>query len=168
MTDYLLPPFGQINLDALNEEYRSELEFNGKTITLDINFAKTNIEKSAMDTIKFFLENIGKFDKQNIGYINGDFDDEDGDTVKEYVTFHVEELGDEFLEQIDIASDQTDKEQQFLKKLHLTRAGLYPDGKYDTSYFAVFDYTVSKDLTDQLIVVSTDDKGNLDHLSWES
>ena len=72
-----------------------------------------------MDTIKFFLENIGKFDKQNIGYINGDFDDEDGDTVKEYVTFHVEELGDEFLEQIDIASDQTDKEQQFLKNKFL-------------------------------------------------
>ncbi|MDX2067919.1 MAG: DUF2004 domain-containing protein [Haliscomenobacter sp.] len=168
MTYYLLPPFGQINLDALNEEYRSEIEFNGKTITLDINFAKTNIEKSAMDTIKFFIENIDTFDRQNKVNINSDFNDENGDTVKEYVTFHIEELGDEFLEQIDITSDQTDKEQQFLKKLHLTRIGLYPDGKYDASNFAVFDYTVSKDLTDQLIVVNTDEKGNLDHLSWES
>ena len=66
MTDYLLPPFGQINLDALNEEYRSELEFNGKTITLDINFAKTNIEKSAMDTRRtrkeVSLEIIAKYE----------------------------------------------------------------------------------------------------------
>jgi hypothetical protein len=168
MTDYLLPPFGQINLDALNEEYRSELEINGKIITLDINFAKANIEKSAMDTIKFFIENIDTFDKQNNGYIKSDYEDENGDTVKEYVTFHTEELGDEFLQQIDITSDQTDKEQQFLKKLHLTRVGLYPDGKYNASNFAVFDYTVSKDLTDQLIVINTDEKGNLDHLSWES
>ena len=85
MRYYLLPPFGQINLDALNEEYRSEIEFNGKTITLDINFAKTNIEKSAMDTIKFFIENIDTFDRQNKVNINSDFNDENGDTVKEYV-----------------------------------------------------------------------------------
>lgn len=168
MTDYLLPPFGQINLDALNEDYRSQIELNGKYISLDINFAKTSIAKNAMDTIKYFIENINDFDKQNKGYINIDFNDENGKTVKEYVGFHVEELGDEFLEQIGIDSNEMDKEQQFLTKLHLTRVGLYPDGKYNTSYFAVFDYTVNKDLTDELIVVNTDDKGNLYHLSWES
>jgi hypothetical protein len=163
-----LPPFGLINLDALNEDYCSNLEFNGKTITIDINFAKTNTEKSAMDSIKFFIENIDNFDRENIGYIQGDFDNVNGHTVKDYVTFHVEALGDEFLKKIDIASDQDDKGQQFLKKLHLTRVGFYPDGKYDTSYFAVFDYSVGKDLTNQLIVVKTDDKGNLSHLAWES
>ena len=43
-----------------------------------------------------------------------------------------------------------------------------PLEEHDTSYFAVFDYTTNRDLTDQLIVVKTDDHGNLDHLSWES
>ena len=168
MTDYSLPYFGQINLNALNEYYDAVIDLNDKNVKLDINFDKTTIEKFSMDKIKPFIENIGNFDKQNKSYIDKDFNDENGDTVKEYVTFHVEELGDEFLEQINIDSNQIDKEQQFLTKLHLTRVGLYPDGKYNTSYFAVFDYTVNKDLTNQLIVVKTDDKGNLDHLSWES
>jgi len=88
--------------------------------------------------------------------------------VREYVTFHVEELGEEFLEEIGIDSNETEKEQRFLNQLHLTRVGIYPDGKYDTSCFAVFDYSVNRDLTDQLIVVNTDAMGNLDHLSWES
>lgn len=42
------------------------------------------------------------------------------------------------------------------------------DGKYGTPHFAVFDYTVGRDITDQLIVVNTDAGGNLDFLSWES
>lgn len=42
------------------------------------------------------------------------------------------------------------------------------DGKYGTPHFAVFDYTVGRDITDQLIVVNTDAGGNLDLLSWES
>lgn len=46
--------------------------------------------------------------------------------------------------------------------------GLYPDGKYDTSYFTVFDYMVNQELSDQLIVVKTDHQGYLDQLFWES
>lgn len=81
--------------------------------------------------------------------------------------FHLDELGDDFLAHIGI-SNSIDKTQQFLNKLYLTRIGLYPDGKYDTSYFAVFDYTVNRELSDQLMVVKTDHQGHLDHLSWES
>jgi len=51
MTNYVLPPFGQINFNDLNEYYATEREMNGETINLDINFDKTTIEKSAIDTI---------------------------------------------------------------------------------------------------------------------
>ena len=168
MTEYLLPPFGQINLESLEEYYSSDIELNGKIIQIDINFANNSIDKTSMDIIKSFIENISNFDKQNKAHIETDFNDEKGDTVKEYVTFHIEELGDEFLNEIGIDSTDTEKEKLFLNKLHLTRVGLYPDGKYDTSSFVVFDYSVNRDLTDQLIVVNTDEKGNLDYLSWES
>lgn len=168
MAEYTLPYFGKLQTENLEEYYNVDIEFSGKEIQIDLNFENKTIDIVTFDKLKNFVENITKFDKQNQGYIKSDFDDEHGDTIKEYVTFHIEELGDDFLGQIDISRDNTDKEQAFLKKLYLTRVGLYPDGKYDTSYFAVFDYSVNKDLTDQLIVVKTDENGNLDHLSWES
>ncbi|SFN51705.1 hypothetical protein SAMN05421738_1142 [Algoriella xinjiangensis] len=167
MTEYTLPHFGKLQVENLEEYYNVDIELGGKEIQIDLNFENKTINIEDFDTIKHFIENIENFDKQNQHYIKSDYDDENGNTVKEYVTFHIEELGEEFLEQINI-DNQTDKEQQFLTKLNLTRVGIYPDGKYDTSYFAVFDYTVNKELTDQLIVVKTDNKGNLDHLSWES
>ncbi len=168
MIEKTLPHFGKLQTENLEEYYNVDIEFKGKEIQIDLNFENKTIDTATFDKIKKFLENIGEFDKQNQSYIKSDFDDENGDTVKEYVTFHIEELGDEFLEQIDISSDDVDKEQTFLTKLDLIRVGLYPDGKYNTSYFAVFDYTINRDLSDQLIVVNIDENGTLDHLSWES
>ncbi len=168
MTDYSLQPFGQINLLALEEGYQAQIEISGKSIRLDINFAKTSIKKEVMNTIKHFIENISEFNKRNKEHIRNSFNDENVTTVKEYVAFHIEELGDEFLKRLNIDTKSTDKEHQFLEKINLTRVGLYPVGKYEASNFAVFDYTVSEELTDQLIVVNTDDEGNIDYLSWES
>jgi hypothetical protein len=39
----------------------------------------------------------------------------------------------------------------------LIRIGLYPDGKYGTEYFGVFDYSIEIDgkMSDQLLVVKT-------------
>lgn len=168
MAEKTLPHFGKIQTEDLEEYYNVAVEFDGKDIQIDLNFENKAIDTTTFDKIKNFIENIRNFDKQNRGYIKNDFNDENGDTVKEYVTFHIEELGNDFLEQIGISSDNNEKERAFLTKLHLTRVGLYPDGKYGTSYFAVFDYSANKDITDQLMVVKTDENGNLDHLSWES
>lgn len=55
-----------------------------------------------------------------------------------------------------------------LKKLKLGRIGFYPDGKYGTESFAVFDYIVDRELSNQIIVVNIDKKGNLINLAWES
>jgi len=178
MTDYLLPPFGQINLSSVNEYYEAEIESEGKQIRLDLNLAKTAIKEDAMDTIRHFIENINNFDITNKSYIDKDYNDENGDTVKEYIDFHIEELGEDKLAQlIDYDNKEITPEKQLLKKLTLERVGLYPDGKYDTQYFAVFDYTFEgnvysidgrRTITDQIIAVKTDNRGNLDHLAWES
>lgn len=178
MAEYLLSPFGQINLTSLNEEYDTVIELDGKKIRIDINFDKKTIEKTAMDIIKKFIENIGTFDKQNMEFIEKDFNDENGDTVKEYIDYHIDEaLEKEKLEQlIDYKNKEITPEKQLLSKLTLERVGLFPDGKYESEYFAVFDYTFEgnvyiegrRTITDEILVVKTDKNGNLDHLSCES
>lgn len=166
MENYQMPYFGEINISALEEYYDAEIELNGSPVSIDINFKNSSIDQALALTIAEFLENISGFNKQNKTVIADDFNSEDGE-VRNYVTFHIEELGSDFLEQLAISHGSSDKEQQLLAKLKLVRIGLYPDGKYDEC-FAVFDYTIDRELTDELIVVKTDKDGNLDHIAWES
>jgi hypothetical protein len=62
------------------------------------------------------------------------------------------------------------QELQLLNKLRLIRVGLYPDGKYGTDHFATFDYSIDIDgePCNYLLVVNTNEKGDLDHITWES
>ncbi len=179
MKDYLLPYFGQIDLDSLKEEYYGEIEFNGKEISVDINFENKSISETKMDIIKNFIENISDYDTQNKTYIENDYNNENGDVVKEYVKFHFEELENELSEHklIDLNNKKISLENQLLNKMQLERIGFYPDGKYETASFAIFDYTLEgneynsdgrRKITDQIIVVNTDENGKLDNIGWES
>lgn len=178
MIDYLLPPFGQINLTSLNGEYRAVIQLANKEIRIDINFKNTAIEKAAMDNVKNFIDNISKFDKQNLDFIEKDFNDDNCKTVKEYIEFHIEEaLDQEKLTQlIDYQNNEITAEKQFLSKLRLERVGLYPDGKYGTEHFAVFDYTPEgnvyfegrRTITDEILVICTDKNGKMAYITMES
>ena len=53
---------------------------------------------------------------------------------------------------------------RFRAAIHLVRIGLYPDDED----VAVLDYTISKDLTDYLIVVNFDEQRRLASISMES
>lgn len=165
-----LPHFESINLQELKEYYVVEIDLNGRKTSIDLNFKNNSIDKDAIETIKTFLENINKFDKQNESYISNDFKEGDGET-KEYINFYFDELEqDELSNIIDIHDVNTPKETLLLNKLKLNRIGLYPDGKYDSNYYAVFDYSIdiNNEPCEQLLVVKTNEKGALDHIAWES
>lgn len=162
-----LPHFGHIDISALQECYDAEMDWNGKTIRLDLNFEDTQMDEDMLDNIERFIKNIPSFAKQNMAYIQDNYEDEGGQ-VKEYISFHAEELGDDFFAQLKIDRHGANVEQQLLSKLSPVRVGIYPDGKYGVDCFAVFDYALNTDFSDELIVVNTDEDGNLDHISWES
>jgi hypothetical protein len=43
--------------------------------------------------------------------------------------------------------------------------GIYPDSE---ARFAVFDYSLGRNITDDLVVICTDENGNLDYITMES
>lgn len=170
MTNFNLPYFEEINSQELQEYYVAKIDLNERKISIDLNFENNTIDQSAMETIKHFLENIDKFDKQNKTYLENDFKIEDGQTL-EYIEYYFDELEqDEISTIINIHDTSTSKEILLLNELKLKRIGLYPDGKYNTDYYAVFDYSIDIDgePCDQLLVVKTDKIGDLDHIAWES
>ncbi|MBC7534634.1 MAG: DUF2004 domain-containing protein [Ferruginibacter sp.] len=160
-----LPHFGSIESSSLEEYYETIITFNGIKIKIDLNFENKTSEPDRLQTVKNFIENIRIYDLNNKGYINDDYTDAEADTVKSYLAYHLEELGgDELSDLIDTGSKSIDHEKQLLKKLHLVRVGIYPNNK---GPFAAFDYSIGPEITAYLIVVNTDENGNLDYLTME-
>ncbi len=166
MTEYTLPHFGQLATENLEEYYDVDIEFNGNEIQIDLNFDNKAIDIATMDKVKNFIENIEKFDNLNKTYILDDYNDEEGDTVKFYLEDHLEEIGkDELSTLINFDDTTIELEQQLLAKLKLVRVGLYPESEDN---FAIFDYSIGQDITNYLVVINTDENGQLEYMTMES
>lgn len=166
MEKYQLSIFGEIDLENLADYYEGELEYDNRNISLDLNFESSSTDEELMEIIQKFIQNISKYDAKNRNYIEEDFYNKDGETIKEYCDFHINEIGKEKLKEV-IVSDTSSKNfsEQIMKNLKLIRIGIYPE---NDDNFAVFDYTFNKDLTNYVIAISTDVQGQLDYMSMES
>lgn len=166
MAEYALPYFGNLPTENLEEYYDVDIELNGNEIQVDLNFEHQTVDTLILDKVKNFIEKLEKFDKLNKTYILNDYNDEDGDTVKFYLEHHLEEVDKEELTKLVNFDDTiTEPEQQLLSKLKLVRVGLYPDNEDN---FAIFDYSIGKDITNYLVVINTDENGQLDYMTMES
>lgn len=166
MANYSLPYFGDLDPKDLEEYYEVEIDFEGQELQIDLNFEDDSIDVKRLDVVKKFMENIPNWDKKNKQYIEEDYASEEGDTVREYIEHHLEEIGKEELSKsMDLGGPEEDTHKQLIKSLRLVRVGLYPDKEGD---FAVFDYSIGPELTQYLVVINTDENGNLDYMTLES
>jgi hypothetical protein len=166
MAHFSLPHFGPLDPESLDAYYDVEMAFNNRTIEVDLNFENNTIDPKRLETVLRFIENIRIFDINNKGYIAKDYNNEDGDTVKDYLQHHLQELGiAELGSLMDPGTKKDTYEKQLLQKLHLVRVGIYPDSE---DQFAIFDYSLGKDITNYLVVIFTDENGNLDYMTLES
>ena len=164
MPSFKLPHFGVIDPTNLDEYYDVDIDFNNKEIQIDLNFESKTITVERLEILRHFIENIRIHDINNKKHIENDFSD--GDTVQEYLENHIEELATDDLAQLIGSNIKTvDQPKLLLKKLHLIRVGLYPDSK---EQFAIFDYSLGQELTNYLVVINTDENGNLDYITMES
>ncbi|AZB00233.1 DUF2004 domain-containing protein [Chryseobacterium joostei] len=166
MAEYTLPYFGQLSTDNVEEYYDVNIDFNGNEIQVDLNFESESTDGTKLDQVKNYLENIEKFNRLAKSYILEDYHNEEGDTVKFYLEHHLEEVEQEELSTLINFDDVTvEPEKQLLKKLELVRIGLYPDNEEG---FAILDYSIGKEITNYLVVINTDQNGQLDYMAMES
>ena len=166
MAKFVLPHFGELDLDSPEAYYDGEIEFNGKAVRLDMSFDNETIDAQRLEVVKGFLEKLPEWNEKNNKAILKDYKDEDGNTVRDYLEFILEELDKGELSKLINLEDKSVKPiDQLLKKLHLVRVGLYPDGE---DAFAIFDYSIGKDVLDHVVVLSTDEKGKLEYMTMES
>lgn len=163
-----LPYFGEINLQELKEYYDATTDTG---ISLDLNFEHTAIDASRAELIKQWLLDLETLHAANMAEIRQDIQNEES-TTYDYIRYYIDDLSEEEMTGI-IGTVESDEEKTaaLLSKLELKRVGFYPDGKYDTTYFAVFDYTIdiNGDPCDQLLVLKWGETPRqIEETSWES
>ena len=166
MITYTLPHFGKLPIISLKENYEVDIDLKGNEIHLDLNFDLEYVTTSTLEKVKNFLENLEQFDDLNKIHILNDFNNGNDGSVKMYLEHHLAEVDKAELDTIiDFDNTETEPIQQLLAKLKLVRVGIYPKNKEN---FAIFDYSIGKDITNYLIVINADENGKLDYLTMES
>lgn len=163
MDTYQLPFFGTVNLSSGEGCFGGEITLEGRNVALDFNVS--------METTKATLEVVSQFvydvvDKVKIARDEMKKSLENDEDVADYLQHHVEELSmEELSEMIDLSKDESSYKQQLCSCFYLKRIGFYPDNEDE---FVVLDYTINDELTDYLISVYFDSKGQFSYLSMES
>lgn len=167
---YEFPYFGEVNVNDLEESYKSHFEIHNKYVKLELNFEKKSIKKSQIDKIERFMDDVKVFDKNNKYHLENRFDRERG-VAFDYINYYFQKFDDYELSQIiDLEDKSTPKDLQLLQKLQLIKIRLYPDSNYVTEYFAAFDYSIiiNGRYFNQFLVVYTDPYGKVEDIAWRS
>ena len=166
MANIKLPHFGNLDSDALEQYYDTNINFNSTQVQVDLNFGGETIAPEKLELAGRFIDNIRIHDINNRKRIEVDFNDEDGETVGAYIQHHLEELNPADLAELIGGNVKTDeKPGLLLKKLRLVRVGVYPERE---DHFGVFDYSFGEEFTNYLVVIFTDENGNIDYITMES
>jgi hypothetical protein len=158
--------FGAIDLEKVDEWYESEIELKGRIVTLDLYIeGPSEIQTTDIEMIDNFLSDLSE-NEANIRLALDKDLKEKGFThsyikiVKDYIE---EEDLKELLSHVD---KKFKKQERILAAIYLSRIGLYADKEDET--LAVFDYTISEDLTDDLLVVNISKDKQIQRITVES
>lgn len=166
MTTFSLPHFGELDYTQLEEYYDVDITYHGQEVQLDLIFDGERIDPERLNIVKQFIINIAELDRKNKQYIKQDYTDRNCDTVRNYLEHHLEELDEDELAGLINAEDpKTNPQIQLMNALKLVRMGLHP---HSEEQFAIFDYSIGQDLTQYMVVIITDQEGNLDYMTIES
>lgn len=152
------------NVDFNTDYLETTIEFQNREIQLDIN---TDVVLGKDSWIKEYEEYISKLEifKEKIDKkIIEDF--ENNGITKEWVDFHLEELG-EVIEEEGLLKECDKKlslDRQVFSIIKLNRIGIYPE--YED--YAIWDYILDDEISDEILVIVTDKNGEIVDITWES
>jgi hypothetical protein len=118
-------PFGNIDLENVEEYYDGEVQIQGNTVEIDLNFESESISKSDLAKIEIFLNDIESFVCKAFDEISKDYElDEETGTAKFYLQHHLNQLAEnqvkDIFGKIDIDKDT------FLNTLKTSKSWIIP------------------------------------------
>lgn len=155
--------FGEVEINSPQEYNEGQIVIDNRQIKLDLNFYDGVPEYNWVAEYENYIKDLEQHKADVEAAIRADY--EDGGDVKEYVDFHLEELDASIIDKVLVGTDASkSKEERLLTALKLKRIGFYPGNEN----YAVWDYTIGREITDLLVVVNTDSTGKINYVTWEN
>ena len=155
--------FGEVEINSPQEYNEGQIVIDNRQIKLDLNFYDSVPEYDWVAEYENYIKDLEQHKADVEAAIRADY--EDGGDVKEYVDFHLEELDASIIDKVLVGTDASkSKEERLLTALKLKRIGFYPGNEN----YAVWDYTIGREITDLLVVVNTDSTGKINYVTWEN
>lgn len=155
--------FGEVEINSPQEYNEGQIVIDNRQIKLDLNFYDGVPEYDWVAEYENYIKDLEQHKADVEAAIRADY--EDGGDVKEYVDFHLEELDASIIDKVLVGTDASKfKEERLLTALKLKRIGFYPGNEN----YAVWDYTIGREITDLLVVVNTDSTGKINYVTWEN
>ncbi|MTI32524.1 DUF2004 domain-containing protein [Xanthovirga aplysinae] len=157
--------FGEVDLNNPDEYYEQLVKIGDIEVSLDLNFEETKVSTKSVEATLSWLENLDKLVEIANQKIAIDF--KVGHLVKEYINHQHSVFDKVELTSIgvDVTQDSISQKEMMFNALYLKRIGIYPE---DNERQFIFDYTVSNQLTDYILMVVFNCKGELVGMVEES
>lgn len=155
--------FGEVEINSPQETNEGKVTIDSHQIELDLNFYDGVPEYDWVAEYENYTKGLKQYKADVEAAIRSDY--EDGGDVKEYIDFHLEELDASIIDKVLASTDASkSKEERLLSALKLVRIGFYPGEEN----YAVWDYSIGREIADMLVVVNTDNTGKISYVTWES
>lgn len=155
--------FGEVEISSPQETTEGTVTIDNLQVELNLNFYDGVPGHDWVEEYENYVKELGEHKAVVEAAIRADY--EEGGDVKEYIDFHLEELDAATVEKILAGTDTSEsKEERLLSALKLVRIGFYPGNEN----YAVWDYTIGREIADMLVVVNTDSTGKINYVTWEN
>ncbi len=155
--------FGEVEINSPQETTEGKVTIDNHPIELDLNFYDDVPEHNWVTEYEDYIKDLEQHKADVEAAIRVDY--ENGGDVKEYVDFHLQELDASVIDKALAGTDASKpKEERLLSALKLVRIGFYPSEEN----YAVWDYTIGREVADMVVVINTDNTGKINYVTWES
>ena len=153
--------FGDIDI---NEDYKEvTIHLGEDDIQLDLNLEEVIGKKDWILEYDDYVSKLAIYKEKIEEKLNEDFDE--WGLTKEWIDWHIEELDKSVVEKITTKVDKKlAVDEKLLSVTNLVRVGIYP-GYED---YAIWDFMLVGEVSNEILVVVTDNKGKILDITWES
>lgn len=152
--------FGIIDEDASGAlSWAETLDFADQPVDVELSADdESAVSEAALDSAAALLQAMEGFDSRARDALIAQLS-ERSSVTSSYIDEHVEEMGESLIDLL--VHNSGDIPLDVLRSLQLVRVLLRPENDDDDESFAVFEYSISPDDTDELLTVGFDARGHV-------
>jgi hypothetical protein len=139
--------------------WQDTIELGDQAVELDLQAdSESRVTEYALDAAAALVQALEGFDARARDALVAQLSERASETVN-YVDQQVDEMGESLIDLL--VHNSGDIQVDVLRSLQLMRVALFPERSDEEDVFATFDYSISPDDTDSVLIVSFDIRGDV-------